>query len=368
MLLPRLNIKINLSKVLKAFLGSSKIGKPIPNLSYLNHARTAIVLILESLNMPKGSKVGIVAYNCHTVMNAIDTLGYEVVFIDITDHLLMDIDDLRRKSADISVLIISHLFGITNDVDKIKKMLHDVIIIEDCAHSCKSLLPSGDFAGSAGDFAIFSVGLGKFPSIGNGGILKVNNTAYSERVESLIKQMPKCNMFDNIKDVITQIAWKILYQPFVYDRITLPLKRRKPSTTSIRKKIVAKRMSKITKAILFLELPNLPYYVELQKRNAAVWIKWLQKQNAALTPLVQDTSNYFMLPILCADKANLIFMLKQKGIEAATHFEQSLYWAKEFGYNQGACPNYEKLLKKVIMLPCHYNLAEKQLQKILYNK
>ena len=102
---------------------------------YVNHGRTGIRLALSALELPEGSRVGVQVFNCHTVFNAIKTAGYNPVFIDITDQFQIDIDDLKKKSNKIDALIITHLFGIPADIDKVYDILSDIPVIEDCAHS-----------------------------------------------------------------------------------------------------------------------------------------------------------------------------------------------------------------------------------------
>ena len=51
------------------------------------------------------------------------------------DDLRIDKGDLKRKSSQLSALIVTHLFGIVNDVCAIKKEFPQLVIIEDCAHA-----------------------------------------------------------------------------------------------------------------------------------------------------------------------------------------------------------------------------------------
>ena len=75
-------------------------GKPYEaaeNEFLLDHARSGILLALKAMGLPKGSGVGVMVYNCHTVPNAVHQAGYELVFLDVTDDLRLDMEDLNPK-------------------------------------------------------------------------------------------------------------------------------------------------------------------------------------------------------------------------------------------------------------------------------
>ena len=71
-MIPRLNISFPLENQKQFWFGkaySSQAGEYL-----LNHARSGIVMALRT-TLPHGGKVGVVAYNCHTVANAVVQSG-----------------------------------------------------------------------------------------------------------------------------------------------------------------------------------------------------------------------------------------------------------------------------------------------------
>ena len=73
---PRLNFHFTMSDLMVAMKGifvrnSAETGLkkyfPESDIYFTNHARTGLRLLLNSLDLPKSSKVGVLVYNCLTV-------------------------------------------------------------------------------------------------------------------------------------------------------------------------------------------------------------------------------------------------------------------------------------------------------------
>lgn len=308
----------------------------------LNHGRSAIVLALFALDLPNETGVGVLAYNCHTVMNAVEQAGCVPVFIDVKDDLTIDVDDLRRKRCQISALVVTHLFGIVNNVESIRKEFPDLIIIEDCAHAFGIEMIYGDFV-------VYSFGQGKLPSIGDGGLLVVINEKYKNKVLSLYEKLPSYSIRESLGLFMKMELLSILHRPWLYGWFTLPLKQRKSRIKS-KEVIRPMKMCKGISAIYAVEKRNIQEVVERRKSNAQIMTGFLRKYN------VKDCflgCNAFMLVAHCENPAELEKKLHEKGIDSATHFANSIRWAAEFGYKEGQCPHSEYLVKHLLMIPTY---------------
>ena len=62
----------------------------------------------------------------------------------------------------------------------------------------------------------------------------------------------------------------------------------------------------------------------------------------------------FMLVLHCNNPKEEQIRYRKKGIDTDTHFANSLQWANEFGYIQGQCPNSEKLINHLLMVPTYF--------------
>lgn len=337
---PRLEIRFD-RELRRAFKRREPSYRPRDNEFLLNHARSGLLLALQALNLPEGSGVGVMVYNCHTVMNAVVQTGCKPIFIDVNDDLKLDLEDLQRKSSQLKALIVTHLFGIANDMEVIRQNCPQLIIIEDCAH----------FFGKPieGDFGVYSIGPGKLPSLGDGGVLVVKNVAYQETVQTIYKSLPEYSSRNERKLYVKLRLMSLAQSRLLYGWLTRPWKCLR-KTPSGKETIIVKKMSVGVQAMLGLRKEAVQPMVEQRKENARKEMKRLADNPLATKVLLGE--NAFMLPVLSSDPVALKEQYKRKGVETATHFANSILWAGEFGY-QGECPNVEKLLKELLVIPVY---------------
>lgn len=335
-------VEVNFDKVERlAFRKKYPEYHPDANEFLLNHARSGLLLALQSLSLPKGSSVGLMVYNCHTVMNAVAQAGHKVVFIDIDDNMRIDREDLGKKSIELKALVVTHLFGIVNDIEAIRKQYPQLPIIEDCAHAFGKAI--------VGDFGVYSIGQGKLPSLGDGGILVVNNSRYIDAVRSLYNSLPSYSHFDETKLYAKLLLTDILHKRLIYSVFTSRWKQNKKPQSG-REPIVAKKMAQGVRAMFSLRKGQVAEQVKKRLVNAEKEAECLR--NNELVSNVLCGNNAFMLVARSADVKALKAQYAQRGIETATHFAHSIHWACSFGY-KGDCPNAEKNVKELLMIPIY---------------
>lgn len=339
MLKPRLDIHFNWRQRACYLWGSPYT----PNYGefMLDHGRSAMVLALRSLKLPQGTGVGMMAYNCHTVMNAIEQANCNPVFIDVNEDLTIDVEDLKRKADGMSVLIVTHLFGIVNNVQRIKKEFPTLLIIEDCAHAY-------GIDHLYGDFVTFSFGQGKLPSLGNGGMLVVNNDRYYDEVQTIYNQLPSYSPARSFK-LFTRI-WmnSVLYRPWIYNLFTLPMKRRRSLVSG--KEIIEPRI--ICRGVSAM-------YASEKGKIAGIIKKRINDAEKLAQEISKDIDrcyvgiNAFMLVTWCDNPKMLQIKMSKRKIDTATHFSNAVDWAVEFGYHRGDCPKTEMLINHLLMIPTY---------------
>lgn len=305
--------------------------EPQKNEFLLNHSRSGLLLALRSLMLPNRSGVGIMAYNCHTVMNVVYQANMIPVFVDVTRELKLDIDDLSHKVGDMRVLIVTHLFGIINDVAAIHQRFPHLVIIEDCAHAFG--IPT-----IIGDFATFSIGQAKLPSIGDGGILVVNNSKYLTAIQKLYPAEPAHR---SLKRFIKMWVLSVLHKPLIYTIFTKPILKHDKIINPI-EPINIVPMDKGISAIYKQQLPLIGEMIALRKQHA----EELQKRY----PLIVGC-NAFMAICVCENPKSVAALFPR--LETATHFAHCIDWARYFGYRDGDCPNAEYLTKHLLMIPTY---------------
>lgn len=369
MLVPKINAHFPFRDVIHAMsaLTKKEVELESADLFYLNHARAGLRIALSALMLPKGSKIGISTYNCYTVMNAIREAGHSIVFLDTTDNFTLNLNDLTKKSSELDALIVTHLYGLPNDLQEIKKICSKIPVIEDCAHAYLSASPDYK-TGTIGDFAVYSVGMGKFPSIGDGGILQVNNHEYLPEVEKEVNNLQKYSIFEEIMLIGKLKFVSMMHHPLIYKWISLPNKKKQQKKQSINSNYLHKE-SKMAKSIKFLyakKIKDYKNFKQLQQSNAKLIRNGLANNKNIILPKIDfELNNCFMLPFLHNDRVDFALKVSEFGVEIAPHFAKSIDWAKEFGYLPGTCVNSEKIAEQILVVPVHYNMKNKDLKKLI---
>ena len=310
----------------------------------LNHARTGIIMVLRAA-LPNGGRVGVVAYNCHTVANAIVETGCTPVFVDVTEDLHVDLQHLTTLKLD--AIVVTNLFGIHNDIEAIRKAQPNAIIIVDNAHGYG--LPA------EGDFTVYSINQGKLPALGEGGLLWVNNAIYQAIVEQQYAVLPRYSRTQELKLFISMLMKAWMHIPWVYGLLTLRMKAHR-GKVECREHVVLRQMAKGISRMYLHALPSINQQIQQQLTNAQYITNILIDKQ--LVDQVWCGNNAFMLIARTKDTIGLSKYLADHGVESATHFARVIEWAKEFGYTEGQCPMAERLTKELIMIPTYvrYNL------------
>lgn len=328
-MIPRLNIKFPLRRQMQFWCG--KQYKPQKGEYLLNHARTGIVMALRAA-LQKGSRVGVVAYNCHTVANAVVNAGCEPFFVDVTEDLRIDVSSVPM---DLDAIVVTNLFGIRNDVEAIRKQCPKAIIIVDNAHGYG--LPA------EGDFTVYSINQGKFPALGPGGILVVSQKLPTmlQKIEEQYAALPGYGFIAQLKLFAQMMMKAIAYSRCMY---WLTIRMKKSSNPKVHQEVVMRKMAKGVSRLYKAALPEIPKMIEVQRQNAA-------KIDGAFYG-----DNAFMAILRTEDPAALKTSYAAKDIETETHFSRCIEWATQFGYISGSCPTAEKLTKQLLMIPTYTSI------------
>lgn len=334
-MIPRLNISFTLRRQWQYVFGIQYVAAPGEYL--LNHARTGIVMALRAA-LPKECRVGVVAYNCHTVANAVVNAGCIPIFLDVTDELKIDVGSIPR---DLDAIVVTNLFGIRNDIPSIRKRCSSAVIIVDNAHGYG--LPT------EGDFTVYSINQGKFPALGEGGILTVNDDRLKikRRIDDSYKALPKYSILAQYKLFVKMWVKAVAYLETCY-RLVRKLK--KNANPKVHDQIVLKQMAPGVRRLYRAWLPYADKAIANQRMNAE------RMGRVVVNRLVDEWivgENAFMAVARCKNPNELKKWYAKRGIETETHFKHALDWAKEFGYIPGSCPTAERLTKELLMIPTY---------------
>lgn len=378
-LTPRLNYSYSLKDFwysLISFLKSKTIIKRLnclfetDQIYYVNHARTGLRMALNSIQLPQNARIGVQCYNCKTVFHAVKLAGFKPVFIDTNFDFQICLSDLEKKRNNIDALILTHTFGIPGEVEKVKEIIHNIPLIEDCAHSFLSKY-KGHLIGKFGDIAVFSIGKGKFPSIGEGGFVIIINKNLVSSFKLQNDKLLKPRLTSEFVNIFKNVFLAFLHLPFVFTFFTNKILRRIYDNRGHFEKNNFKE-TKMLKTSLFLfskKMQVLENILKIQKSNFNKLLNIYYLNGAPQVFTNKENSlNGFMFPIITTSPESVLKYFGKNGIELGRHFSRSIEWAEEFGYKQGDCPKTEEIVKRMIVFPCHYNYKKMdRLVKLLIN-
>ena len=134
----------------------------------------ALQTALRAFGLSPGEPVLANGFTLSPVPGAVAAAGGKAVLVDVTEDLVIDLDDLARKAASSQarVLMLSHMRGHIADMDALMETAGalGVAVIEDCAHTMGARW--GDTrSGAHGIAACFSTQTYKHVNSGEGGFI-----------------------------------------------------------------------------------------------------------------------------------------------------------------------------------------------------
>ncbi len=176
---------------------------------------------LRALGIGAGDKVLSNGFTLAPVPGAIASVGAEPVFVETTEALTIDLDDLEEKleTTGAAALLLSHMRGHICDMDRLMDMCNaaEVPVIEDCAHTMGAFwrdVPSGRH----GVFGCYSTQTYKHLNSGEGGFLISDDPDAMARAVVLSgsymlfgrhKAVPPVDRFEKIKYLTPNVSGRM---------------------------------------------------------------------------------------------------------------------------------------------------------------
>jgi dTDP-4-amino-4,6-dideoxygalactose transaminase len=134
----------------------------------------ALACALRAIGVRAGEPVLTNAFTLAPVPGSIASIGAVPVFVEVTQALTLDIDDVvvKAKATGAKVLMLSHMRGHLCDMDRLMAVCNDlgVKVIEDCAHTMGARW-NGRLSGTDGLIGCYSTQTYKHMNSGEGGLL-----------------------------------------------------------------------------------------------------------------------------------------------------------------------------------------------------
>jgi dTDP-4-amino-4,6-dideoxygalactose transaminase len=296
------------------------------------------------LDIKPGDEVIVPAFTFVSSANAFALRGAVLVFADSEqDNPNISIHEIEALiTAKTKAIVVVHYAGVACNMDPIITLAanHGISVVEDAAQSIDSYY-KGLPLGRMGVMGTFSFHETKNVISGEGGLLAINDSYYTNRAEIIREKGTNRSAF--FRGEVNKYGWVDIGSSF------LP--------------------SDIISAYLFGQLENL---ASIQERRKKIWQQYwnalapvLPKFGVGL-PVIPDyaTNNAHMFYLVCPNlqvRTRLIDELKNNGIQAVFHYlslHSSSYYADK---HDGRCmPNSDRFSDCLVRLPLFFELSDEQ--------
>ncbi|MDP2930822.1 MAG: aminotransferase class I/II-fold pyridoxal phosphate-dependent enzyme [bacterium] len=355
-----------------------------------NSGRTAFLAILKCLNLEPGSDVLIQGFTCNAVVNPILAAGLKPVFIDIDENTLnINPIDLERKiSSKSKIVIVQHTFGLPAEMNKISEICqrHNLILIEDCAHSLGALHANGvqGKLGTFGKASFFSFGRDKVISSVSGGMAVTNDEELGQKLKEYQQSLNyPSNLWifrELLHPILTNFFVMPLYGFYGLGKWALIFLLRtgilsKSATDREKKGIMSlkccKRMPEPLTTLALNQFKKLERFIDHQRQIAKLYDENLTEFGLALPPQTNGRI-YLRYPLLLknADTDKILDKARKEKIFLDDGWRKAVIVPpdtnqEKMGYRAGDCPIAEKVAKNILNLPTHINISEQKAQRII---
>jgi aminotransferase EvaB len=315
----------------------------VPDVIGVASGTDALELALRACGVAAGDPVLLPAHTAYATLAAVLRVGGEPVFVDVEaeapvlspTHLEELLRDGLAKSAQLPrVLIAVHLYGASCDLDVVESLCNrfGIDLIEDCAQACGTLY-RGQPVGTRGRFAAFSFYPTKnLAAFGDGGALVVNR---HEDIESCRRSR--------------LYGWDERRQAIQFG--------------------VNSRLDELQAWVLLAKLSTLADRIR-QRRSVA---GWYQQRLQGLMKLPKDGEQWqhsyhlYVVEVAAEQRPALLAAADQAGLPLGVHYPLACHQHPHVLQRFGPCaslPNTEKLVLRILSLPLHPYLEEKQVDSV----
>jgi perosamine synthetase len=304
----------------------------------------ALHTALWAAGIREGDEVITTPFTFVATANAIIMCGAKPVFVDVeNDTFNIDPDEIRNKLTDKTKAILPvSLYGLPYDFEQISLFahVHNLKVIHDAcqAHGAKYL---NKHIGELGDASCFSFYATKNAMCGEGGIITTNcediyNKAKMFRHHGQSAQYEYVELGYNYRltDLQAAIAIEQLHKLYYFDQ---------------RRQENAAKYNEVFKDIKSIKIPYCPSEIKHAYHQYTLTMNSTSTTDEQLRTYIQER-------------------FKLDGIGCGVYYPKPLHLHPNFskyGYKQGDFPVAESLSKRVLSIPVHPGITQKDRKKII---
>ncbi len=314
---------------------------------------TALHLALAGMGVGPGDEVIVPAFTWIATANAVVYCGAKPVFCDIDLATFnMCPNDLKSKITDKTKVIIPvHLFGLFADMDAIKEIAGDILILEDAACAAGASY-NGKYAGEIGNAAAFSFHPRKSITTGEGGMVTTNDSALYETM-SILR-----NHGASVSAEVRHVGAKPYLLP-EFNHLGFN-----------------HRMSDVQAAIGLVQIKKMRGFIEERNKWAAYYKDKLSSIDWLNTPHTPDGCLHAYQAFVCyvdeskspMPRNQIMEYLQENGIytRPGTHAVHMLgYYKENYGMKPEDCPNARDADQYSMAIPLHNKMAQEDYDYVI---
>lgn len=352
---------------------------------YFYRGRVALYALLRALEIQAGDEVLVPAFTCIAVPSPILGLGARPVYVDIDPATCnLDAAELERKVTNRSKAIIAqHTFGIPCNMDAIMAVAnkYGLPVIEDTCHVWGGKYGGQDL-GTIGVAAFYSYDPGKPFIIGMGGAATVNTQPLRARMQGLEPLFRKPPTFETAKLHIQYAAHRLTNHPRLFWHVRDVYRFLSNNgvaiatwtSDSLEGRLgddYEKGLAPSLKSRLAAHMLRADRVIARHKRLAARYERGLLQLGLPALEIEAGAEPVLICyPVQVAHKARLLQEARKSSVELGDWFSSPVHPLSEHewsavAYEKGSCPAAEAVSRRIITLPCHAGVTDKEAERAL---
>lgn len=275
---------------------------------YVSSGSTANTLLISAVkeyySLNDGDKVLVPSCTWMTNIAPVIQANLQPIFCDINlKNFSFDVDELKyiaTQHPDIKAVFITHLIGLSSDVEKVREIFPNALILEDVCESHGVRGPDGVRRGTNSIGSTFSFYFGHHITTIEGGVVCTNNTGLYElmrmkRSHGMAREASP-HMFKKYAKENPEIDPTFLFMTEGYNL----------------------RNHEVCAVLGLSQLKKLDTNIQIRRKNFKYWWSKIYKTDSYFIPEYQIGNSSFCFPIISKDFSNVSVLkekLKSSGIE-----------------------------------------------------
>ncbi|MGB3459350.1 MAG: UDP-4-amino-4,6-dideoxy-N-acetyl-beta-L-altrosamine transaminase [Halobacteriota archaeon] len=316
----------------------------------VNSGTSALDIVVQTLNLLKGSEVITTPFTFVATTNAILYNNLKPVFADIEkDTRNINPDEIRKGITDkTKAIIYVDYAGHPCDIEEIKEIAedHDLYLIADASHAIGSEY-KGEKTGNFADMTVFSFHPVKHITTGEGGVVVTNNEEFDERLKMLRNHGIDKSALDRFGP---KAGW-------AYD---LKLLGRNYRITDFQ---AALGISQLKKLDEFLRRR-----AEIVKRYNEAFEAVPEIETPIVKSHVKQAWHIYTILLNGMDRDEFFSKMRERNIGVNVHYipiYRFSYYQEQFNINPSDFPVTEEVFSKIVTLPLFPKMTEDEVLNVI---